>query len=127
MSAFDSSRVDVRRRGDHECDVDIRREGLFARLHAGRLAREHRAALDDAVYDSAIHGHPVPDGRVDPARGGTPGYGAVMDDVLRGEVRDDTRGHGTGFRDRFELFVEVGIPAQQGEPGIKVRQLKILR
>src|SRR6266581_4717841 len=53
---------------------------------------------------------------------------AVVHQVFRAVVGDDPRGHAAIQRKGFELFVEVGVPAQHGELVAEVNgQREILR
>ena len=52
----------------------------------------------------------------------------VVHEAFDAVIGDDARGHASVSGELFELFIEVGIPAQRPEPVIEVNgQLETLR
>jgi len=122
--ALDAPSVDIGRRGDDERHVDVGRQDLLFGFPGRDLSRKDGAAFEDAVnrgHGVAVeHRHPVAhrgqqQGVVSQvASGHRSGWALrVLDQVLHAEVGGDTRGRIAVDGKRFELFLEIGIPAQQ--------------
>ena len=132
-------RVHVLGGRDHESDVDIRGEDLLFRLDRCDLPREGRLSLDPAMDRrdrfAMPQRHPVAHGRQLPsvvaqmaAGSSAQRFFAVVQQVFRAEVRDDTRRRESLAGEQRKTFLKPAIPAQQRKLGCELKgQLEVLR